>query len=189
MKRYLAMLTACLLMLSGVACAEAVFDAMVFETGAYTVGVDMPAGVYSLRIPEGGAGKMTITGENGAFERVHEAKGEARFTVYLPNRATVRVEGGTLQEVLLAVLELYDGVLRYTGDGKLLCMADIPDGGCSVRRAEGASEAWYAISTKEAERGLEEATRVELTDGEWQEVELEAWQYIELHNCELETKG
>ncbi len=184
-KNLIAFAAALLLLFSACAFAEMPYLAGLSE-GTYTVSVDLPAGLYTYTLQDGEDGSLTVTLEDGRSWG-YQLSGAASVTVYIPNKATVGLDGRGLLTEMEEFLVTWD---RYTGTGRFLSGRQLPEGiEYQIRREEGAQNAFYSIGSIRSDRGLAEESRVELTDDEWQSILLPAGQFIFFSGCVLQSNG
>ncbi len=202
-KNPLALLLAVFLPFSLCSAALAEADApKTFSEGEYIVGVDMAAGFYSLLVPPDAEAHMTIVSEDGAFTRAIEPKGGAitnrhpeqapiradgRYAVYLPNKATVTLKGGSL--FAIPHLQNDQSLWRYEGNGRMLVGWDVADGAASIERLSKDEPSSYSIWTKDAERGLVAVEKIEITDDELVLLFIERGWIVELENAAIQVNG
>lgn len=159
-----------------------------FAEGSYTVGKEIAKpGLYTFELVKGKEGGVDVTPKGAKEAHSFDAKGEATFTMYLPEGAKVAVNGDAELVAMPAKVTMMD---EFTGTGRFLVGKDVVDGVFIISLAPDATEGYYVISNLNTDAGLQdEIQRVEVLPGVTYMYELERGQFIELQNCAVKSNG
>lgn len=180
MKKILLWLMVCLIGIVAFNSVRAEGD-LSFGEGSYTVGGDLPSGLYTFTVQAGGAGELTIT-IDGALAHQYAPKPGSPYAVFLPDGAKVKLSG---KGGLTNKTEWLD----ITGEGyakgaRCLVGAQLVSGTVYISVAPGAESGYFIISNFENEIGGGLAPeRVDLLPGLVAKPFLEEGQFIELVDC------
>lgn len=160
--------------------------------GSYTIGVDMPPGLYTYHLSEGAEGTLRVIDKSGTFYRAYYIKGEALYAMYLSEGATVVVPGEGVFTPMESVSILSGTTaMTYEGTGRFLAGVQIPEGMLKVRPLSGtAGRAGYRVTSMAAEEGQEPLGElIPIPEGESAEVTLRYGDFLEFIDCQLEGRG
>lgn len=135
-----------------------VTDAVSLGEGTYTAGDALPPGLYGLTVPAGEQGGIRVEGAEGAFSRAYAAQGEALLALYLPEGASVRVEGaGVLAPLTAQSMISQESGWAYEGSGRFLCgwqTQGEQTRTLNLTLREGAQGGYYRLTTLDADAGV-----------------------------------
>ncbi len=160
--------------------------------GTYTVGKDLPEGVYTFSIAAGFQGNLHIDGEG--ICRSYVAQGSTSYTVYLPKDAVVNISGGTLHKPSLEMAFTSENNYTFSGSGKFIAGLQLPIEdwaydrvSCyNVSAAYGAQGSFYVISTLDQEAGVVEMReKVHLERNQSVIINLLDGEFVEFYNCDV----
>lgn len=158
--------------------------------GTYEVGPMIPPDIYCFGAIGDEKASIEITGVDNAYTRRYEAEGNSFYNLYLPEGASVRIEGGGLLAGMCREFlwfTAYGGGTEFTGSGRLLLNANY-DGPLQIELAAGETEGYYAVSTIVEEDGPA-PERILVLPGRTVTVEVPQGGFIELRNCHIQTNG
>ena len=160
----------------------------IVHAGTYRIGDTLSAGLYHAASDGAGTAEIRIADNTGKMlTYTLENIASAAYTIYLPAGAAVTVsEHGVLASVPSAAAKnepLYNG-------GRLLSGVDadlewLSGWQYSIHAAD-TGEAYYILSTPWNDKMLEPGESFFLEPGETKDINLDAGESIELHNCRLE---
>lgn len=156
----------------------------------YRIGEDLQPGMYTFSPPAGR--EETLRVEGAGFTHELQLAGAGMFTVYLPEGATAYiasdVELRPIDENAWIISDTTS--MRYTGSGRFLVGAQMPDGISLLWAAEGASEGRYAVIPKDYDRqGTEAPVFTTIVPGEQKEIVLELDEMLLFYDCLVQTNG
>ncbi len=159
-----------------------------YNQGTYTVGQDLPSGLYTFTVPDGENGSLQIN-LPGAQSKQYEVDGIAAYTVYLPENAVLNIGSGVTlaPTVMVSAADLLNAAdIRYTGSFKVLAGVQVPGvpiSSATVSMAPGAASSYYVVSDFLTEEGLAvELERKEMAPFTEYSVDLLPGQFLEVVN-------
>jgi hypothetical protein len=164
-----------------------------YTQGTYTVGQDLPSGLYTFTITEGENGSVQIN-LPGAQSKQYEVNGIASYTVYLPAKTVLTIGSGVSLAPTVPAANLLDFAgIRYTGSFKVLAGVQVPGvpiNSATVSMAPGATSSYYVVSDFLTEEGLAgELVRKEMVPFAEYSIELLPGQFLEVFNGILWYRG
>lgn len=164
-----------------------------YTDGSYIVDSDLPSGLYTLFVPKGGAASLQISGTNSTNDRVHSVSGEAHYTLFLPEHAQVKIQGGVLKP-MTKELRMDEGTnWSLTGNGRFFAeleLSNIPDISYQVNLLPDADTGYVEVTNMiyQAEQPPEGGTlRIKLDKNTQPQigVTVPSGCFIEMHNCKI----
>lgn len=160
----------------------------VFSAGSYTVGAEIPPGLYTLDIPAGGRGGIEAMGQgNGAYHNYY-ADDSATFAMYLTEPMTVAIEGqAVLSPMDTERLIAEDIGWHYSGSGRFFCGVQLRSHWVfmyEVTLQPGESVGYIARTNLSTETGgAGRSERFYLTPGQTEYISMTQGEFIEFRNC------
>ncbi len=163
-------------------------DITSYTQGTYTVGQDLPSGLYTFTVPEGENGSLQINLPS-AQSKQYEVEGIATYTMYLPANAILNIGSGVTlaPTVPVSAADLLNATgIRYTGNFKVLAGVQVPGvpvNSATVSMAPGAASSYYVVSDFLTEEGLAvELERKEMAPFTEYSIDLLPGQFLEVFN-------
>jgi len=154
-----------------------------YEAGSYTVGTDMPAGLYEFMAPEKAIENLEIA-LNGAARSYELTGGYGNFAFYLPEGATVTLSGGNFTPMINPGYGFSDHDARYARFGRFITCKTVSAGMLNVELAPGAESGYLTISSLSEEEDLSvELRRVEILPGQKYQEFVSQGMFVEFYNC------
>lgn len=165
---------------------------LAFTAGDYTVGEDLPADLYTFRVPGGKEGTLIVTIDGKRTE--HSPVPEGRFCIYslyLPEGARITIEkDGVLTDLDKTWVwgETMDAT--YSGGyGRFLAGVHIDESGMQLKLLPGATEGYYRVIPIEMDANGILPEPVYLKPGETAMPTLNYGVFLEVYNCFMWTNG
>lgn len=167
-------------------------EAFELRAGEYVVGEDLPADIYSLRVPEGKEGAMTVTvGDN---QTVHTPVTKGSFCIYslyLPEGAKITIENDAVltdMDKTWVWGKVYNAA--YSGGyGRFLSTVNIDEIGMHIKLLPDATEGYYRVIPIDMDAQGIVPEPVYVQPGESVVPPMGFGVFLELYNCYIWTNG